>query len=261
VSGDEDELGEHLFNAPLPPYERTWIHPSEHARQAEQQLPARFDRSAARTLALFSVVTCLGASIGMLVVAMPGRSGAGKPAIEAATFSGGSSTVDLGISSFSSPIAAAMTESGILISVIDGAEVGERVHVATPEAAEFDAVVLDVEPDLGVTLLKVVDEPATASRIAVTRLADEAMTPGSPVWVATSAFGIELSHISPATSSRDGTHIPLEPFAASHHGGTVYTGDGVLLGWCVERDGRHWLIPANAARSAVLRLDGDVEQP
>lgn len=161
----------------------------------------------------------------------------------------------------SAPIAAAMTESGILISVIDGATVGQEVHVATPEKTEFDAVVVGVEPELGVSLLKVVDDHTTGTRLTVTPLADTSVVPGSPVWVATTAYGVELSHISSYTPGLDGRRIPLEPFAASHHGGTVFTDEGDLLGWCIERDGRHWLLPANVARSAVLRLNSDVIQP
>ncbi|NCW57818.1 MAG: hypothetical protein EBV65_09120, partial [Gammaproteobacteria bacterium] len=71
MSDDEDELGEQLFNAPLPAYERSWMHPSEHARQDDLRSPARFDRSTVRTLALFSILTCLATSVGLLVVSVP----------------------------------------------------------------------------------------------------------------------------------------------------------------------------------------------
>ena len=110
-------------------------------------------------------------------------------------------------------------------------------------------------------MLKVIDPVITKSRLTVTPVSDAEIPPGAPVWVATAAFGIELSHISPSTAATNGTHIPLEPFSSSHHGGTVFTKDGTLIGWCVERDARHWLLSANAARSAVLRLGSDVVQP
>ena len=158
------------------------------------------------------------------------------------------------------PIAVAVSESGVLVSVIDGVEIGQTVHVSTPEAAEFDATVVGIEPTLGVSLLKI-NDGATKDRVVVTPVPDDVIPPGAPVWIATSKFGVELSHISSATSGNDGTRIPLEPFATSHHGGSVFTNDGDLIGWCVERDGRHWLVPANVARSAVLRLDPDVVQP
>ena len=258
MSDDDDENGEHLFNAPLPPHERSWVHPSEHAKLTENPSPARFDRSSARTLALFSILTCLAISVGVLAVTNPGPAGKKEPEMRATEAKRAPTP---GVKPMVSPIAAAMTESGILITVIDGATVGQTVHVATPEATEFDAVVVDVEAELGVTLLKVVDDTTWQQRVTVTHFADESISPGAPIWVATPTFGVELSHISPSTSGFDGMHIPLEPFAASHHGGTVYTDDGTLIGWCIERDGRHWLVPAAAARSAVLRLDGDVPQP
>jgi hypothetical protein len=259
VSPDDDELGEHFFNAPLPPYERSWVHPSERAQQPEPLQTSWFDRSAARKLALFSVLTGLTTSIVLLVVALPGPATAPSPVAEPVQTQRRRPPVS--VDPAVAPIAAAVTESGILISVIDGVEVGQTVHVATPEATEFDAVVVDVEPSLGVSLLKVVDEDAPSGRIAITPVSGGEITPGAPVWVATSAFGVELSHISSTTSGADATHIPLEPFITSHHGGSVFTDDGTLIGWCVERDGRHWLVPAHAARSAVLRLDLDVVQP
>lgn len=261
MSGDEEEVGEHLFNAPLPPHERNWLHPSEHARRHNNDQSPPIDRSTARTLATFAVATSLVASIGMVIVAVPGNP-ATTPDIPQAT--GVSLLVQAPVPPVSpvvSPIAAAVSESGILVTVLDDAHVGQAVHVTTPENDEFDAVVVDVEPDLGISLLKLVDGPSNAARIAVTNLAEEEIAPGSPIWVSTMTFGVELSHISSSTSGYAGKTIPIEPFTASHHGGTVFTGDGELLGWCVERDGRHWLVPANVARSAVLRLDGDVVQP
>ena len=259
VSGDEDEIGEHLFNAPLPQYERTWIHPSEHAQHAEDLQPKALDRPTTRTLTLFAVVTCAAATVGMLIVALPGR--VPTPPTPHMSLGGSSDPTVPGLDLVSAPVAATVTESGVLISVIDGAAVGQKVHVATPERTEFDAIVVGVEPELGVSLLKVVADQAIGARLAVTHVADQSVVPGSPVWVATTAFGVELSHISSYTQGLDETRIPLEPFAVSHHGGTVFTDGGDLLGWCVERDGRHWLLPANVARSAVLRLNNDVIQP
>jgi hypothetical protein len=261
VSDDEDELGEQLFNAPLPAYERSWMHPSEHARQDDLRSPARFDRSTVRTLALFSILTCLATSVGLLVVSVPDSPEVTSPSANRNTLQPGISPLGLNIARVSAPIAAAVAESGLLIGVIDGAAVGETVHVATPEATEFDAVVVNVEPELGVSLLKVVEGQTTGAKVPITPTAKESVNPGAPVWIATKTYGVELSHISSSTSGRATTHIPLEPFAASHHGGTVFDDEGTLLGWCVERDGSHWLLPVDAARSAVLRLDGDVEQP
>lgn len=259
MSPDDDELGEHFFNAPLPPYERAWVHPSERAQGAELQTPSWFDRSAGRKLALFSILTGLTTSLVLLVVALPGSGNSRSPDANPVTAEVRQSPVNIDPTTV--PIAAAVTESGLLISVLNGVEVGQKVHVATPEAAEFDAVVVDVEPTLGVSMLKVVDPVMTKSRLTVTPVSDDEMPPGAPVWVATAAFGIELSHISSATPGTNGTHIPLEPFSSSHHGGTVFANDGTLIGWCVERDGRHWLLSANAARTAVLRLESDVVQP
>ena len=193
------------------------------------------------------------------MVALPGSGNDPSPDANPVTLKERQSPVN--VDPATAPIAAAVTESGLLISVLNGAKVGQTVHVATPEAAEFDAVVVDVEPTLGVSMLRVIDPVSTKSRLAVTPVSDDEIPPGAPVWVATAAFGIELSHISPSTAGTGGTHIPLEPFSSSHHGGTVFTNDGTLIGWCVERDGRHWLLSANAARSAVLRLGSDVVQP
>lgn len=259
VSPDDDELGEHFFNAPLPPYERAWVHPSERAQGAELQDPSWFDRSSGRTLALFSILTGLTTSLVLLVVALPGSGN--SPAPDAIPVTSEERQSPVNVDPTTVPIAAALTESGLLISVLNGATVGQTVHVATPEAAEFDAVVIDVEPTLGVSMLKVIDPVYAKSRLAVTPVSDDEIQPGAPVWVATAAFGIELSHISSSTPGTSGTHIPLEPFSSSHHGGTVFTSDGSLIGWCVERDGRHWLLSANVARSAVLRLESDVVQP
>lgn len=235
------------------------MHPSERAQETKRSPTSWFDRSAARKLALFSVLTGLTTSIVLLVVTLPGPATAPTPS--AASVESPRRQPPVSIDPTVAPIAAAVTESGILISVIDGVEIGQKVHVATPEATEFDAVVVDVEPSLGVSLLKIVDDTGGSGRVIVTPVSNDDITPGSPVWVATAAFGVELSHISSSTSGSDGSHIPLEPFSASHHGGSVFSNSGNLIGWCVERDGSHWLVPTNAARSAVLRLDPDVVQP
>lgn len=208
---------------------------------------------------MFSILTGLTTSLVLLVVALPGP--ANPPAPNTNPIASDELRSPVKVNPKSGPIAATVTESGILITVVDGAEIGQKVHVATPEAAEFDAVVVDVEPILGVSMLKVIDPAMTNSRVTVTPVSDDEIPPGAPVWVATATFGVELSHISSSTPGTDRTHIPLEPFSSSHHGGTVFADDGTLIGWCVERDGRHWLLSANAARSAVLRLEPDVVQP
>lgn len=197
----------------------------------------------------------------MLVVALPGQIRVTESPETVRRDRPNSTRLGIEVGPGSPPIAAALTESGILVSVIDGAEVGQTVHVSTPESTEFDAVVLEVDPTMGVSVMRVLDGASSAPRMTVTDVANEPIAPGSPVWVATPTHGVELSHISSSTATPHSAHIPLEPFSTSHHGGAVFTGNGMLIGWCVERDGRHWLVPANALRPAVLRLNDDVQQP
>lgn len=261
MSEGDDELGENLFNAPLPPYERPWLHPSEHAQRASAAQTPHFERSTVRQLTVFTALTSVALSAAMVLVANPVLPDATVSA--PAPSAGPAPTTPPRIDVDGNPIAAAVTQSGLLLSVIDGAEVGQTVHVRTPGSSEYDAQVVDVDEYLGVTVLKVVDMArSTASRsVDLTPIAPARVSPGEPVWVATANFGIEMSHISTSTSTTERTRIPLEPFEASHHGGAVFDNAGALLGWCVERDGAHWLIPASALRSSVLRLELDVEQP
>ena len=221
----------------------------------------RVEPSTIRQLAVFTAMTSVALSAAMVVVALPA-----SPDAPSRTRAAETSRVVVAPPSINvdgDPIAAAVTRSGLLLSVIDGAQVGQTVHVRTPGSSEYDAQIVDVDEDLGVSVLKVVDSsPVTAARsVDLTPIAPARVTPGEPVWVATANFGVEMSHISTSTSTGERTRIPLEPFSASHHGGAVFDNAGSLLGWCVERDGAHWLVPASALRSSVLRLDDDVEQP
>jgi len=261
VPDGDDELGENLFNAPLPPYDRPWLHPSEHAQRATESPSTRFEPSTVRQLAVFTALTSVALSAAMVVVALPGAPDAPSPARTMESGLVGATPPKIAV--YADPIAAAMTQSGLLLSVIDGAQIGQTVHVRTPGSSEYDAKVVDVDEDLGVSVLKVVETSTASSTRSVdlTPIAPARVTPGEPVWVATANFGVEMSHISTSTSTSERSRIPLEPFSASHHGGAVFDTAGSLLGWCVERDGAHWLVPASALRSSVLRLDDDVEQP
>lgn len=272
-SENSDPSGEIIFNSPLPPYERQWRHPSEVAEQAqlyapEPQLPTRTVRS----IASYAAATSIAVSLVLLWVVTP-RSNPSSPArvnqsILAATHKQmPESPLAMGTMSSASDMVIPLTSTGYFVGTGSNLSPRDEVEAKFADGTTVLLRVLEVDPITGITWLHAVN----SSTHQLTNLA-EGLTPPSTVlnemsqgqhfFIASPSEGMNDARISiSSTLSSQQQLWPIDYLMNDHCRGAALNLAQQLIGWCVELNGAHWVVPTRQLVEVLHRLESNVGQP
>lgn len=272
-SDHSDPSGEVIFNSPLPAYERQWRHPSEVAEQVqlstpEPQLPSRTVRS----IASYAAVTSFAVSLVLLWVVTP-RSNTSVPMTAKRTVlvttqrQATRAPLALGTMSSADDMVIPLTSTGFFIGNGNGLSPNDEIEAQFTDETTVLLRVLEVDPDTGIAWMHAVDS-STHQWIDL----DQGLTPPSTVlnemrqgqhlFIASPSEGMNDARI--AISSALSSHQqlwPIDYIMHDHCRGAALDATQQLVGWCIELNGAHWVVPTRQLVDVLHRLENNVGQP
>lgn len=267
LGADDDEPSGEI-HAPLPIHERTWVHPSELGAMSAAERSRASDgvRRTGAAVALASVV------LSLVFVQAVNSSRRASPRVRAVVAQPVSPTV--GASRSPHRMVGAIEGTGQpVVAIDDGATIVAPAGLGNPGSAvpvtfgevRFIAIVLEdlAPPNLQFLRLEPGDELLAGSAPTVAPVADTAPEPdrgdamtvhGANASIGTAVVGIASGALHPLVPVDPGPDHPIS-------GGPAFDADGQLLGWVVEWNGAHVLIPVAELLDAVHRLPADARRP
>ena len=272
-SENSDPSGEIVFNSPLPPYERQWRHPSEVAEQVqrshpEPQLPSRTVRS----IASYAAATSFAVSLVLLWVVTP-RSHPTSPTVARQTVLVSSqqqsawAPLSLGTMSSASDMVVPLSTSGFFVGTGSNLFPRDEVEAQFADGTTVLLRVLEVDPVTGIAWLHAID----SSTHQLTSLA-QGLTPPSTVlsemsqgqhfFIASPTEGMNDARIAISTATSLQQQLwPIDYIMHDHCRGAALDVAQQLIGWCVELNGAHWVVPTRQIVDVLHRLENNVGQP
>ena len=267
------ESGEFIFNSPLPPYERQWRHPSEVAEQVqlstpEPQLPSRMVRS----IASYAAATSFAVSLILLWVVTP-RSNASVPitakrsVLVTTQRQATRAPLALGTMSSADDMVIPLTSTGFFIGSGNGLAPKEEIEAQFTDGTTVLLRVIEVDPDTGIAWMHAVDS-FTHQWIDL----DQGLTPPSTVlkemrqgqhlFIASPSEGMNDARIAISSAHSSQKKLwPIDYFLHDHCQGAALNSTHHLVGWCVELNGAHWVVPTRQLVDVLHRLESNVRQP
>lgn len=272
-SENSDPSGEIIFNAPLPPYERQWRHPSEVAEQVllsapEPRLPSRTVRSVVSCAA----VTSFAVSLALLWVVTP-RSNtwtpitANRTALATTQRQATRTPLALGTMSSEDDFVIPLTSTGYFVGSGEGLLPNEEVEARFKDGSTVFLRVLEVDPRTGIAWLHSVDSSThrfinLAQNLTPPSIALSELSQGQHLYIASPSEGLSDARI--AISSAFSTQRdlwPIDYFMHDHCRGAALNSSQQLIGWCVELNGAHWVVPTRQLVDVLHRLESNVGKP
>ena len=272
-SENSDPSGESIFNSPLPPYERQWRHPSEVAEQVqlstpEPQLPSRTVRS----IATYAAATSFAVSLVLLWVVTP-RSSTSVPITAKRTVlvttqrQASRAPLALGTMTSADNMVIPLTSTGFFFGSGTGLSPNDEIEAQFTDGATVLLRVLEVDPDTGIAWMHAVDS-STQQWIDL----DEGLTPPSTVvnemqqgqhlFIASLSEGMNDARIAISSAHSSQKKLwPIDYFLHDHCRGAALDDSFQLIGWCVEMNGAHWVVPTRQIVDVLHRLESNVGQP
>jgi len=162
---NDDERGEegtgNFFNAPLPPYDREWRHPSELSDVVEPTVSYGLGRSVVRGIVFSTAIISVGLSVAVLRVVTPASQ---LPATRLTAQNAASNQPrplaaipkTARISGRITPVLA-ISESGYFVAGASDLQVGTELHVITDDGLDMLARVVKIDTAHGLAWLHAVD--------------------------------------------------------------------------------------------------------
>lgn len=272
-SDNTDPSGEFVFNSPLPPYERQWRHPSELAQEQlivtpEPQLPSRTIRS----IASYAAATSIVLSLILVWVVTPRSQMPTAGAEQAELFSlvpatDQVATFTLGTIAAANETVLPLTASGFFIGASKQLAPRDEVEATLTDGSTVLLRVLEVDSETGIAWMHVVDSLThqftdLAKGLTPPSTALSNMTQGQRIYIASPQEGINNARI--AISTPHAEHRNMWPIDFAFHddcAGAALDSAQKLVGWCVEINGSHWVVPTHQLVEVLHRLESNVGQP
>jgi hypothetical protein len=272
-SENSDPSGEFIFNSPLPPYERLWRHPSEVAEQVqlstpEPQLPSR----TVRTIASCAAVTSFAVSLVLLWVVTP-RSNPLSPVVVNQTIFAATqkqaikAPLALGTMSSVSDMFMPLTTTGFFVGTGKNLSPRDEVEAQFADGTTVLLRVLEVDSVTGIAWLHSVDSSThryidLAQSLSPPSTALSEMQQGQHFFIASPSEGLNDARIAISTTLSSQQQLwPIDYLMHDHCRGAALDASQQLIGWCVELNGAHWVVPTRQIVDVLHRLENDVRQP
>ena len=272
-SDNSDPSGEVIFNSPLPPYERQWRHPSEVAEQvqlstSEPQLPSRIVRS----IASYAAVTSFAVSLVLLWVVTP-RSNSSSPVVVNQTIfaatqkQAAKAPLSLGTMSSVSDMVMPLTATGFFVGTGNNLSPSDEVEALFADGTTVLLRVLEVDSVTGIAWLHSVDSSTHRFINLVQNLTPPStvlnqMRQGQHFFIASPSEGMNDARIAISTSLSSQQQLwPIDYLMHDHCRGAALDASQQLIGWCVELNGAHWVVPTRQLVDVLHRLENNVGQP
>lgn len=268
-----DHSGEVFFNAPLPPYERRWRHPSEIEDEAHWLQNASLHtsstfRSIASVAAIASVVL---SSVLVWVVTPRSAQFQIRPTeqvlMSAREESTNNSNISIGVLDQSTAFALPLTMSGYFIAANANLTPNLEVYVRFPNGQTELLRVLEIEEHTNIAWLHSVD----AQTHQFSPLHDGIAPPstvltefqqGDQLFIASPYEKMHRATIAISTAKRKSQIMwPVDYSLHDHCSGAALNSAQQLVGWCVEIDGARWVVSTRHLVEVLHRLESNVGQP
>jgi hypothetical protein len=272
-SENSDPLGEIIFNAPLPPYERQWRHPSEVAEQVQLFTPEpRLPSRTVRSIATYAAATSFVVSLVLLWVVTP-RSYTSVPAVAKRTVlvptqrQATRTPLALGTMSSDDDFVIPLTSTGYFVGSGEGLLPNDEVEARFTDGTTVLLRVLEVDSSTGVAWMHSVDSSThrfinLAQNLTPPSTALSEMSQGQHLYIASPSEGISDARIAITSAHSTQRNLwPIDYFMHDHCRGAALNSLQQLIGWCVELNGAHWVVPTRQLVDVLHRLESNVGQP
>jgi hypothetical protein len=270
---NDDERGEegtgNFFNAPLPPYDREWRHPSELSDVVEPTVSYGLGRSVVRGIVFSTAVISVGLSVAVLRVVTPASQ---LPATRLTAQNAASNQPrplaaipkTARISGRITPVLA-ISESGYFVAGASDLQVGTELHVITDDGLDMLARVVKIDTAHGLAWLHAVDSVSHRfisidDDLPVPTTIVSATT-GDHAWLMNDRTALSIAiGISSGMPRQPDDMWPVNNLGRPIRPGLVVDDLGNMIGICVNHNGAHWIVPTEAILQELHRLESDVEQ-
>jgi hypothetical protein len=272
-SENSDPLGELIFNSPLPPYERQWRHPSEVAELVQRSTPEpHLPSRTVRSIATYAAVTSFAVSLVLLWVVTP-RSNTWVPVATKRTVlvttqrQATRAPLALGTMSSDDDFVIPLTSTGYFVGSGNGLLPNEEIEARFLDGTTVLLRVLEVDSSTGIAWLHSVDSSThqfinLAQNLTPPSTVLSEMRQGQHLFIASPSEGISDARIAISSAHSSQRNLwPIDFFMHDHCRGAALNSSQHLIGWCVELNGAHWVVPTRQLVDVLHRLENNVGQP
>ena len=272
VMGDDERNDEgtgNFFNAPLPPYDREWRHPSELSDVVEPSVNYGLGRSVVRGIVFSTAIISVCLSVAVLQVVTPAsRLPESRPTTQNAALAQplplAAMPKTARISGRIIPVLA-ISESGFFIAGASDLQVGSELHVITDEGIDVLVQVVKIDDAHGLAWLHAVDSvshrfiPIDDNLPVPTTIVSA--TTGDLAWLMNDSQALSIAiGISSGMPRQPDDMWPVNNLGRPIRPGVVVDDRGNMIGICVNYNGSHWIVPTEAIVQELHRLESNVEQ-
>lgn len=271
VIGDDERSDDgkgNFFNAPLPPYEREWRHPSEISDVVEPAVNYGLGRSVVRGIAFSTAIISVGLSVAVLRVVTPASQlPASRPTTQNAALAQPLPLASMPktgrISGRTIPVLA-ISKSGFFVAGASDLQVGTELHVVTDDGLDMLAKVVKIDDAHGLAWLHAVDSishrfisidgdlPVPTTIVSATT--------GDHAWLMNDRQALSITiGISSGMMRHSDDMWPVNDLGRPIRPGVVVDDRGNMIGVCVNYNGAHWIVPTEAIVQELHRLESDVK--
>lgn len=160
-----------------------------------------------------------------------------------------------------------LTSTGYFVGSGIGLLPNEEIEAQFTDGSTVLLRVLEVDSNTGIAWLHSVDSSThqfvqLAQNLTPPPTVLSEMRQGQPLFIASPSEGMSDARI--AISSAHSTHHnlwPIDFFMHDHCRGAALNSSQQLIGWCVELNGAHWVVPTRQLVDVLHRLESNVRQP
>jgi hypothetical protein len=271
VIGDDERSDDgkgNFFNAPLPPYEREWRHPSEISDVVEPAVNYGLGRSVVRGIAFSTAIISVGLSVAVLRVVTPASQlPASRPTTQNAALAQPLPLASMPktgrISGRTIPVLA-ISKSGFFVAGASDLQVGTELHVVTDDGLDMLAKVVKIDDAHGLAWLHAVDSIShrfisVDDDLPVPTTIVSATT-GDHAWLMNDRQALSITiGISSGMMRHSDDMWPVNDLGRPIRPGVVVDDRGNMIGVCVNYNGAHWIVPTEAIVQELHRLESDVK--
>jgi hypothetical protein len=274
---NSDHSGEVFFNAPLPPYDRRWRHPSELADEAGHSHNApTLTSSTFRSLASVAAIASVVLSSVLVWVVTPRSAQFQIRQTEQVLMSAqdeamADPNISIGVLDQSTAFALPLTMSGYFIATNANLTPNLEVYVRFPNGQTELLRVLEIEEDTNIAWLHSVDTKthkfsSLHDGIAPPNTALAEFQQGDQLFIASPYEGmhratIAISSVKKQSQAQSQIMWPVDYSLHDHCSGAALNSAQQLVGWCVEIDGARWVVSTRHLVEVLHRLENNVGQP
>lgn len=251
-----------------PPHERAWVHPAELGAMTAAER-ARVSDGVRRAGALVALT-----SVALVLVFVQAMNSSRRPAPRVRAFVTQPVSATTGIARPPHRMVGAAGAARVpAVAIGDGTTIVAPAGIGLPGStvpvtfgdATYTATVLDAEVDAGLQLLQLGTNEGPLVGDATTRAPVAGTAPEPGFGESMTVHGADDAVGTATVGIASGTLHPLVPVNPDPDhpagGGPAFDDDGLLLGWVVERNGSHLLIPVAQLLDVLPRLVANAQRP